>query len=76
MFEDRYKLHQIFISAINETDTHGWKLALYIGQSDLSRYKCCRLNKRFATQAEAISRARELARQWIDAGKPEQFPEA
>jgi hypothetical protein len=76
MFEDRYKLHQIFISAINENDTHGWKVTLYIGQPDLTRYKYCALNKTFATEAEAVSRARELAHQWIDAGKPEPFPEA
>jgi hypothetical protein len=76
MLEDRYKLHQIFVSATHNNDTQDWKVTLYIADPNVRRYKYCALKKTFATEAAAISCARELAHKWIDDGKPEPFPEA
>jgi hypothetical protein len=75
MLEDRYKLHQIFILATRNNDTHDWKVSLYIAEPNLRLYKYCALKKTFATEAAAISRAQEVAHKWIDDGKPEPFPE-
>lgn len=75
MLEDRYKLHQIFISTTRNNDTHDWKVSLYIAEPSLRLYKYCALKESFATEAAAISRAQELAHKWIDDGKPEPFPE-
>jgi hypothetical protein len=41
MLEDRYKLHQIFISTTRNNDTHDWKVSLYIAEPNLRLYKYC-----------------------------------
>ena len=74
MIEELYKSHHILVSLIPNFDPDTWTPRVFIWLP-VEFFKQNQIRKSYSTKAAAVDRALEAARQWIDEGKPELFPE-
>jgi hypothetical protein len=74
MIEEIYKLHHLFIASIEDFDSETWTPRIFVWLP-VEFFTQIKIKKSFPSQAEAVDSALKAARQWIDLGKPELFPE-
>ena len=74
MIEELDNFHHIFVSLVHNFEPDTWTRRIFIWLP-VEFFKHTKIRKRYSTEAAPVDRALEAARQWIDEGKPELFPE-
>jgi hypothetical protein len=74
MIEERYKSHYIFVALIEDFDPDTWTPRIFVWLP-IEFFGQIKMQKSYPSEAEAVDCALKAARQWIDQGKPEFFPD-
>ena len=74
MIEELYNFHHIFIALIENFDPETWTPRIFVWLP-VEFFTQIKIKRSYPSEAEAIDCALKAARQWIDQGKPQLFPE-